>query len=243
MPDPISWAVLLAGALVGSIVGGVAGFGAGVILLPLIAWTLGVRATAPILTVTMILGNLSRIWWSRGEIDGAVVRRFLAGAVPATAVGAIFYAEATTEWLRWIMGGFLIAAVPLRRLLMSRWFTVRLRHFPAVGVGIGLLSAIVVTTGPVLTPFFLAYGLRRAAYIATDAVCTLGMGLTRAAAFAGLSVLTREAVVIGLVLGSVMFAGSWIARRLLDRMTDRVFLVVVETLLVLMGLQFLLVPR
>jgi hypothetical protein len=40
-----------------------------------------------------------------------------------------------------------------------------------------------------------------------------------------------------------MFAGSWIARRLLDRMTDRVFLVVVETLLVLMGLQFLLVPR
>jgi uncharacterized membrane protein YfcA len=41
----------------------------------------------------------------------------------------------------------------------------------------------------------------------------------------------------------VMFAGSWIGRRLLDRMSDRVFLAVIEALLVIMGLQFLFVPR
>jgi uncharacterized membrane protein YfcA len=40
-----------------------------------------------------------------------------------------------------------------------------------------------------------------------------------------------------------MFAGSWIGRRLLDRMSDRVFLAVIEGLLVVMGLQFLLFPR
>jgi len=48
VPDAAGWALLDGGALAGSLIGGVAGFGAGVLLLlPLIAWTLGVRAAAP----------------------------------------------------------------------------------------------------------------------------------------------------------------------------------------------------
>ena len=39
-----------------------------------------------------------------------------------------------------------------------------------------------------------------------------------------------------------MIAGAWIGRRLLDRMTERAFLRLIETLLVLCGLQMLLFP-
>src|SRR5260370_25797241 len=39
------------------------------------------RSAVPVLTVTMSIGNLSRIWWSRGEVDRAVVVRFAFGAV------------------------------------------------------------------------------------------------------------------------------------------------------------------
>ncbi|HEY3190256.1 MAG TPA: hypothetical protein VGJ70_22390, partial [Solirubrobacteraceae bacterium] len=69
MPGPAGWLLLIATALVGSTVAGVAGFGAGVLLLPVAASVLGLRAAVPVLTVTMLIGNLSRIWWSRGEID------------------------------------------------------------------------------------------------------------------------------------------------------------------------------
>jgi uncharacterized protein len=243
LPGPVGWAILLGGALAGSVVGGIAGFGTGLILLPILAWTLGVRAAAPVLTVTMLLGNLSRIWWSRGDVDRAVTVRFLAGAVPATMVGAALYTFAPADSLRWIMGIFLIATVPARRLLLTRWIGVRLRHFPILGAGVGLLSGIVVATGPVMTPFLLAHGLRRGAYIATEAVCALGMHAARAVTFTRYSLLSWEAVVLGGTLGSVMFAGSWLGRRLLDRMTDRVFLALIEALLILMGLQFLVVPR
>jgi len=243
LPGPAGWAVLVAGALVGSVIGGVAGFGAGIVLLPLIAWTLGIRATAPVLTVTMLVGNLSRIWWSRDDLDRRVALRFLAGALPATLAGALLYAQASSDSLRWIMGGFLIAAVPLRRALLARGPAVRLRHFPWVGAAIGALSSVVVTTGPVATPFFLAYGLRRGAYIATEAVCALGMHVARAGAFTGAALLSWEHLAVGGVLGGTMFAGSWVARRLLEGMSDRAFLAVVEALLIGMGLQFLLVPR
>jgi hypothetical protein len=120
---------------------------------------------------------------------------------------------------------------------------VRLRHFPVIGAAVGFLSSLVVTTGPVVTPFFLAYGLRRGAYIATESVCAFGMHLTRGAVLARYSLLTWDTVAVGCVLGGTMFAGSWLGRRLLDRMSDRVFLRVIEALLVVMGLQFLVFPR
>lgn len=243
MPDPLGWLILLVAAFAGSILGGVAGFGAGLIMLPLLASIVGVRAAAPILTVTMLLGNLSRIWWSRHELDRLVAVRFLAGAVPATAIGAVFYAGATSEWLRWIIGGFLIAALPLRRLLLSRRAPILLRHFPVIGVCFGALSAVVVTIGPVLTPFFLAYGLRRGAFIATEAVCAFAMHVTRGVVFTRYALITWETAAVGAVLGSTMFGGAWIGRRLLDRMSDRVFLIIIEALIAGAGLQFLLFSR
>src|SRR5262245_7658987 len=235
--------VLLPVAFVASLLSGVAGFGAGVLLLPFIAWTVGIKATAPVLTVAMFIGNIGRIWWSRGEIDRAVVWRYLLGAVPGTALGALAYAGATSESLGRIIGLFLIAAVPLRRLLTTPRIRVRLGHFPFLGLVFGALSSVVVTTGPITTPFFLSYGLRRGAYVATEATASLAIHFTRGAAFMRFHVLTWEWTTLGLTLGVIMFGGTWVARRILDRMSDRVFLAAIETLLVVMGLHFLLLSR
>jgi uncharacterized membrane protein YfcA len=241
--DAVGWAAVLAGALGGSVIGGVAGFGAGITLLPILVFVLGARAAIPVLTVTMLFGNLGRIWWSRRDVNARVAGSFLAGAVPATALGAMLFAGTTSEWLGRAVGVFLLAALPLRRLLDASGLTVRLRHLPLVGAAIGTLSSIVVTTGPILTPFFLAFGLRKAAYIGTEAVCAMAMHLTRGAVFARYALLTWDAVGLGILLGGTMFAGSWIARRLVDRMSERLFLRIVEGLLVVMGLHSLLFPR
>lgn len=243
MPDPVTWLVLLATALVGSIIGGVAGFGAGVLLLPMAAWMLGIRMAVPVMTIAMLLGNVSRLWWSRGETDRQVALRFLAGAVPATALGTLLFVGASSESLNRVIGAFLLASVPLRRVLTMGHWRVRLAHFPFIGLVFGVLSSTVVAIGAALTPFYLAYGLRRGAYIATESVCAFAMHVTRGATLARYRLITWEVIVIGGVLGLVMFLGSWIGRRLLDRMSDRVFLAVIEGLLVLMGLQFLLSPR
>jgi hypothetical protein len=242
--DAVGWAVVIAGALAGSVLGGVAGFGTGITLLPILTLLLGARTAIPVLTVTMTIGNLARVWWSRHDVNPRVVGAFLLGAIPATALGAVLFAGITRgEWLARTIGLFLLAALPLRRLLEASGLVVRLRHFPLLGVGIGALSSVVVTTGPVATPFFLAYGLRRAAYIGTESVCTMAMHVTRGTVFARYSLLTWDAVALGCVLGGTMFFGTWIARRLLDRMSERVFLLIVEGLLLVMGLQLLLFPR
>lgn len=243
MPDLSGWLILVAAALAGSVVGGVAGFGAGVILLPVVASVVGVRAAVPVLTVTMLIGNLSRIWWSRRDIVWPVAGRYALGAIPGTALGVLVFAGIPGTSLGRLLGAFLIASVPLRRLLHGRALAIRLGHFTPLGAGFGLLSALVVTTGPLVTPFFLAHGLRRGAYIATEALCALTMHVARGAGLASLSLVTREAAGLGLTLGATMFVGSWLGRRLVDRLSDRAFLVAVEVMLVLMGLHFLALSR
>jgi uncharacterized membrane protein YfcA len=243
MPDPLGLAVLVATALVASVIAGVAGFGAGIILLPVIAWTVGVRAAAPVLTVTMLLGNLSRLWWSRHELDGRAAGRYLLGAIPATLFGVMIYAGTPSEWLGRFIGIFLIAAIPLRRVLLWGHVRVRLAHLPLLGGVFGFLSVLVVTTGPITAPFFLAYGLRRGSFIATEAVCALGMNVTRSIAFARYALLGWDTVVLGLLLGSTMIAGAWAGRRLLDRMSDRIFLGILEALTLVAGLHLALFSR
>src|ERR1700752_210646 len=175
MPDPVTWLILVAAALVGSIVGGVAGFGAGVILFPVVAWVLGLRIAVAVLTVSMLLGHVSRLWWRRAGLDRRVALRFTAGAVPAPALGTALFAGASSASLSVVIGVFLLASVPLRRVLSAGHWRMRLGHFPLRGAGCGFLSSLVVTTGPAVTPFYLAYGLRRGGYIATEAVCAFAM--------------------------------------------------------------------
>src|SRR5207245_10150318 len=79
-------------------IGVVAGFGTGVIMIPAIAWVVGVKSTVPVLTVCMLLGNSARVWFSRDEIEWRVVSAFLLGAVPMTIVGATLYTHIEGRW-------------------------------------------------------------------------------------------------------------------------------------------------
>ena len=242
MPATAGWLALGAGALVGSTISGVAGFGGGAIMIPLVAWTMGAKATVPVLTVAMLFGNAARVWFSRREIEGRVVVAFLVAAVPTSVVGALVYTHIEGAWISRILGGFMLLSVPLRRRFLGPAVRIRLHHFPLIGGVFGFLSALVGSVGPLMTPFFLGHGLRRGAYLATDALCTVGMYLSRGFIFGKYDLLTGPTVAAGLYLGIVMIAGSWAGRRLVDRMSERTFLRMVEALLVIFGVQFLLWP-
>jgi uncharacterized membrane protein YfcA len=71
----------------------------------------------------------------------------------------------------------------------------------------------------------------------------MAMHVTRGTVFARYSLLTWDAVALGCALGATMFFGTWVARRVVDRLSERTFLWIVEGMLVVMGLQFLLFPR
>jgi uncharacterized protein len=234
--------LLLVAALPAAVAGGALGFGTGLVMLPLVVWVVGVRASVPVLTIALIVGNLSRAWWSRDELDWRVIGSYLLGAVPLAAIGSVLYTAAPPEWLSRLMGIVLILAVPLRRWLDRGPLRMRLRYFPLLGAATGLLSALVAATGPVSMPFFLGYGLRRGGYVGTDAVCAAGVHITKTLVYGRYALVTPETGALGLAVGAVMFVGAFVGRRILEKISDRSFVLALEVLVTGLGVFFLVRP-
>jgi len=228
------------GALAASTLAAVAGFGGAAILLPILIPIFGVRDAIPILTVAQLVGNLSRVWFNRRDLEWRVVARFAAGGVPAALAGGFLFASAPLKFLTRLLGIFLIAVVIYRHSGISSARRLPLRAFPLIGAVFSFLSALLGSVGPIMIPFFLAYGLVKSALIGTEALATVVMHVTKLVAYGSASVLTAAGLQLGLAIGAIMILGSFVGKKLLDRLPEKFFLYLVEATLVIAGLNFLL---
>ena len=109
---PLSWEwlLLLFGGWLAATVSGAAGFGRALLLLPLLSHVLGAKAAVPVLTITQLLGNLSRVYLGRKEVRWKPALLFCVGAVPLSILGALLFASTPAPWLQQGFGGFLLGA-------------------------------------------------------------------------------------------------------------------------------------
>jgi uncharacterized membrane protein YfcA len=228
-------AVIVLVALVASTLAAVTGFGAALILLPVLTWSFGVRDAVPILTVVQVCTNLSRVWLNRREIVLPVARRFSLGAVPAAVLGGIVFATAPAAALKPLIGVFMILSVLFRHSGAGRNLRVRLEAFLPLGAGFGFLDALVGSAGPVQAPFFLAAGLTGAAYVGTEALASALMQGTKLAVYGSFSLVSLRAVGFGLAIGSVMFVGAFLGRGILRHVSPGQFSLIIEGVLLLAG--------
>src|SRR6266581_5866932 len=113
------------------------------------------------------------------------------------------------------------------------------RAFVGVGAVFSFVSALVGSVGPLMAPFFLVYGLVKGAYIGTEALATVVMHVMKLVAYQGAAILIPDAVAVGLALGPIMVGGSYVGKRILDRLPERVFVGIIEMVLVASGGWFL----
>ncbi len=238
MPEIATALAVIATALIASTIAAVAGFGGAVIMLPVLVWAFGVRDAIPILTVSQLIGNLSRAWFNRSELSWPAVGWFVLGAVPAATIGGIVFATAPAATLVRGLGVFLVAMAVYRHTRWGQRKGLGVKGFLPIGAISGLLSALLGTVGPFMAPFFLAYGLVKGAYIGTEALSTSFMHATKLAVYGGYALLNGPAALLGLAIGGVMFLGSYAGRRLLNLVPEGVFPYVIEAVLVAAGLLF-----
>ena len=240
MSEILSGLLLVGGAFIASALAAVTGFGGAAVLLPILVLVYGVREAIPILTVAQLIGNGSRVWFNRHVLALPVVGWFAIGAVPAALAGGVLFASAPLSFLKRLLGIFLLATVAYRHMSKARTFRPSLRSFAGIGAIFSFLSALLGSVGPIMAPFFLAYGLVKGAYIGTEAFATVVMHVTKLVAYGGTSILTSANVMAGLALGPIMVFGSFVGKRVLDRLPEEVFVWLIEATLFLAGLGFLI---
>jgi len=230
------WLLILAFGLVGGIIGGVVGFGASILMMPVLVFAFGPKEAVPIMAIASVLANWMRvaIWWR--EVNWRVNAAYCATAIPAAALGARTLIALDARMVEAALGVFLIAVVPIRRWLMRRGLSVNLAGLALVGLVIGFLTGLVASTGPINTPFFLAYGLTKGAYISTEAVGSGAVSLVKTIVFRSFGALPWETIVRGLLCGASLMIGSYFAKAIVQRMDARHYSGILEAMMVVAGI-------
>lgn len=229
------WLAILAFGLAAGTVGGIVGFGGSTILMPILALAFGPKEAVPIMAIAGVLANLSRVavWWR--EVDWRAAGVYCITGIPAAALGARTLLALDPRIIELVLGVFFLAMIPARRWLMRRGFSIGLPGLMLAGAGVGFLSGLVASTGPLNTPFFLAYGLAKGAFVSTEALGSLGVFGTKALVFGSFGALPWDTVARGLIVGSSMMAGAWVAKRFLAHMEAHQFQRIMDWALAVAG--------
>jgi uncharacterized protein len=229
------WLAILVFGLIAGSIGGVVGFGGSTILMPILAIGFGPKEAVPVMAIAGVLANMSRIvvWWR--EVDWRAAAVYCMAGIPCAAFGARTMLALDANLLELLLGIFFIGSIPVRRRLLDRGFRIGLPGLALAGAGIGYLSGLVASTGPLNTPFFLAHGLVKGAFVSTEALGSLGVFGTKAIVFRSFGALPSETIARGLIVGSSLMAGSWIAKRFMAHLEPKQFQLLMDAVLVLAG--------
>src|SRR3981189_1138379 len=187
-------------------------------LMPVLIYQYGPKQAVPIMAIAAVMANFSRIlaWWR--EVDWRACAAYSITGIPAAALGARTLLVLPSHAVDISIGLFLIAMVPVRHWLAPHALRILLGQFAVGGAWIGYLTGIVVSTGPLSVPLFLFYGLTKGAFLATEAASSLGLYLSKSVTFERFGALTPDIAFKGLVAGSSLMFGAFIAKRFVLRL-------------------------
>lgn len=238
----IEWAVLLAAGWLAATVSGAAGFGGALLLLPLLAYTLGAKAAVPVLTLAQLFGNVSRAWFGRETIRWKQAVVFSAGAVPASLAGSRLFVALPPGSVQRLVGVCLLGMVAARHTPWGRRPVSEALLAPA-GAVVGFLSAVGGSAGPLGAAVFLSLRWPPQAYVATEAVTAALMHVTKSFVYGRYGAFTASGALGGLSLGGAMVLGSWTGRKVVDRLPERGFQALVEGVMVAAALSLIASAR
>jgi uncharacterized protein len=230
------WLVLMSVALAAGALSGVMGTGASLLLLPILVPMFGAVEAIPIMAVAGFLANFARVlaWWR--SIKWKALSAFALPGMPAAALGAYTLINLPKGSPETLLGLFIMVLVPVRRLAVVQFERVGLTQLAIAGALVGFLTGIFLSTGPLSVPTFLAFGLVRGAFIATEAGASLLVQAAKIIAFREFGAISATDLFRGAIVGASLMAGTFLARPIVARLGDHHFRTMMDTVTAISGL-------
>ncbi len=233
--DPVTTGYVATAAMGAAVVGAVGGFGTGVVLTAVLVPLIGFKAVVPVMAIAGVLINGGRYWFYRDSTDWKAVGRVLAGSLPMLVLGVWLYSLLEARVIGLVLGGFVIASVPLRRWAKRQ----SLRVGPAglvAGAGVfGLASGVATGTGVILVSLLLGAGYAGTAVLAIDAMASILVDIAKALLFGKFDLLDAPSATLGVIIGIATFPGSALGAWLVKRMGATMHVLAMEALILVGG--------
>jgi uncharacterized membrane protein YfcA len=216
--------------------GMITGAGGGPILLALMAMVLPPAILIPVHTVVQLGVGSSRVLLLRNFILWPTMLPFIAGSIVGAAAGAPIFVS--------LPGAALQAIVALFILLVA-WMPSVGRvgpekgRFALLGLVATFLGMFVSSTGSFLAPFVASISPERRHYAATTSILMAMTHIIKLVTFAlmGFGIGVYLPLMGAMVTTAAL--GNWVGRRILVRMPEAVFRVVLKTLLTVLAARLL----
>jgi uncharacterized membrane protein YfcA len=227
---------LIAGcAVVASLVGGVAGYGSGALMPLVLVPIVGAEPVVPIMALSALFNNTSRMTAFRVHVDWRKTVIVFVCAIPTCVLGAWGYTQLTGRGALFVIGGMMVASVPLRRLLKRRGFSMGERGLAISSVGWGVVVGGTSGAGIILLSLLMAAGASGAAVIATDAAISIVMGVVKVSVFGVAGVVDARVIAIAVLMGLAAFPGAFVARWLVERLPIHIHTAILDVVVLIGG--------
>lgn len=222
-------------AFIASVIGGVAGYGTGLLLPPVLVPIIGAEAVVPVIGLSALLTNSSRLMAFRADFDFSKFKLIALWGVPTTIAGAYGYTLLTGPMVTVLIGAVLIVLIPVRRVFAKRRQHLSDRGVTAAGIGYGLLNGGTAGSGVMLLSILLGAGLSGTAVIATDAGISLVLGTFKSLTFFGAGALPGAMIVMALLIGLCAMPGAFLAKKLALKLTGQAHVLILDAVVILGG--------
>lgn len=235
----MSYIFVLIVGLIAGVISGIVGTGSSIMLLPVLIYQFGPKQAVPIMAIAAIMANLSRIivWWR--EVDWKAVAAYSITGVPAAVIGARTLLALPSHTVDIAIGLFLLSMIPARRWFAVHNITLPLWVMVIVGAVAGFLTGIVASTGPITVPIFMTFGLVKGALLGTEAAGSLLVYISKALTFRRFDAMPLDVFINGLIAGSTLFAGAFVAKRFVLKLDPDSFRLMMDGLMLVAGLSIL----
>ena len=231
----LAYALVALVAFLAAIIGGVAGYGTGLLLPPVLVPIIGAEAIVPVIAVSALMTNLSRLIAFRASFDAPRALLIAFSALPFCLIGAYLYTRLSGGHVAILIGTVLIVLVPARRILTRLHGHLPNNAVAAAGAAYGLLVGGTTGSGVVLLSILLAAGLQGPAVIATDAGISLVLGIAKTTIFQTAGALPLSSWIMAMVIGLAALPGAFIAKRLAHRRTLKAHTAILDAVVILGG--------
>jgi len=223
-------------AMLASVMGGVSGYGTGALMPLVLVPLVGAEPVVPIIAISAMFTNSSRVFAFLKYADWRRAAIVLAASVPTCVLGAWGYTRLSSAGAALVIGGMLIASVPLRRMLRHHGFKVGDGGLGLGSVGYGLVVGGTAGSGVILLSLLMAAGVEGAGVIATDAAISIIISIVKISVFGFAGVITAQVIAFALLIGVVALPGAFLARAFVERMPVHVHTVILDAVVLLGGI-------
>lgn len=226
-------------AFASALVTSVFGFGAGLVLTPLLSLIMPLPQAIAIGAVIFLFTSGSKVFWFRRDIAAAILWRGTLLVLPGLFVGF-----ALISWLslRWLELGYGVLLLGFGFSLLCQGDTTQLRLPPSLYPPLaGVLSALIHGGGPLVFAYCRSRQLDRVGIVATMAGIHFCSNIVKGLFFGASGLIAGEQLLNLMPACAAAVVGTRIGRTLLQRyLNERLFAVGVGAILLLLATRYLL---